>query len=133
MRTTNIVLIKICTAYTLRREAKFVFKPKVRDVAKVRRLIPLQIAQHPSYSQAGFSVNLSAQLQSNLGEVAITFVAYSCPFARGKWMGCVPVCLPYRLGQQEGFWTVTHKIHTLPHRDGLGAFVCFCFLHLCYA
>lgn len=92
-RTANIKLIKKGTVCALRRETKFIFKPKVRGAAKVRGLIPVQIAQHPRHSQFGLSVDFRARSWADLGGVTIHSITCSCPFARGSWTCRVPVCL----------------------------------------
>ena len=52
MRATNM-LIKRGTTYALRRETKFIFRPKVRGVAKVRRLIPSALWLFPVRALCG--------------------------------------------------------------------------------
>lgn len=85
------MLIKKGTVYALRGETKFVFEPKVKGVVEVRRLIPVQIAQHPGRSQFGLSVDFGACSRANVGRVAIASLTCSCPFARGSRPGHVPV------------------------------------------
>lgn len=50
------------------------FKPKARGVAKVRRLIPVQIAQQPGHSQFGHFVDFRACSGADLGGAAIASI-----------------------------------------------------------